>query len=179
MSQEDSEEQISPGYEEVPPKAAMVPSEGEKTNVVVPLPDLGIEVGKEAASRRTIGWSLGCVGLLVVVIIICAAFWALHGIASRIPDSAPYLIMVAMVAHAIISLGAIWFGYQMLRAAERMFVPQRLLKGGDSKTDVELVRALTGISAPTTAALEQGLKMTGDLIKTVGEATKSVKDRGE
>ena len=141
--------------------------------------DLAREIAKEASSRRSAGWAMGIVGLVVVVVVL---MWAVCNVNAVIQekDVSAYLMIIAMSAHAVISIAAVWFGYQMLRAAERMFVPQRLMN--DSK-DVEVLRALIGITAPTTAAADQ-LKalttITGDfpsLIKALGEAAASIKDK--
>jgi len=168
MTQQETNEPtltVSESFEEAPSNTALAPVVSTVNIVNTRTQDLGEEVWREGAMRRRIGWVLGGIGIVVVIVAIIVALCAINNNPS-IPS---------MVAHAVISLGAVWFGYQMLRAAERMFVPQRLLRGGDSKTDVELVRALTGINAPTSAALEQSMKMAGEFVRSVADATKEIK----
>jgi hypothetical protein len=64
------------------------------------------------------------------------------------PEHGVWVVLAGIAVHGIISVAAVYFGYSLLKAAERMFVPERIMK--DSK-DVDLVRALLGMNAPTDA----------------------------
>jgi hypothetical protein len=127
----------------------------------------------ELRIRRGAGGCIGVIGIAVVAYVVVSAIGHVNDAISRAPEGKEYLAIVAVAAHTVISLGAVWFGYQMLRAAERMFVPRRFLS--DAK-DVEVLRALIGINAPTTAAADQLKVLLGDTpIKSLVELIKAAR----
>lgn len=133
------------------------------------------EIRSEMLVRRITAAVVAVVGAGTIIKVMLIAVSGINEVLkAEAPGGHEYIRVVAMGAHAVISVAAVWFGYQMLRAAERLMVPRRFLA---NSTDVELLRALLGISAPTTALADQVKLMATtatDLIKASSEAVKAV-----
>jgi len=69
-----------------------------------------------------------------------------------VSDTVERLFLATLAVQAIVSVAAVYFAYTMLKVAERLSLPPRLLR--DAK-DVELVRAILGIDTPAKAATDQ------------------------
>src|SRR5262249_10263238 len=95
-----------------------------------PEPDIDLteEIWSEANNRRWVGRVTGLAVIVLVAAIIVYALWSLDRLLPAIlaRESDRLIVIVALVAHAIVSVAAVYFGYSMLRIAERMFLPRRL-----------------------------------------------------
>ncbi len=83
-----------------------------------------------------------------------------------------HVVWFSIAAHTIIAVAAIFFGYQMLRLAERMFVPRHLLA---DETTLQVVQALVGVSSPAKAAVDTARQVAEDfaaIAKPVVELSK-------
>lgn len=78
-----------------------------------------------AQQRRLVGYVVGIIGMGLVVGIL----WTSHGsLAHLLPladvsDRHFHFLIVLIASHAIVAVAGIAFGYQLLRAAERMLMP--------------------------------------------------------
>lgn len=117
---------------------------------------------KEAAWRRSLGIGLGVLGLTTVGFILWHSMGSVGTVLTDIlkvsKDSASIdgarerIAWFAIGVHSILSIAAVFFGYSLLRAAERLLIPRHLLY---EKKDVEVIRALLGMSTPANAIMTQ------------------------
>jgi hypothetical protein len=131
--------------------------------------------------RGIAGAVAGVLGVSVVVFVIWHSTSAINDELTRqfllgpnFSQKSEKLIMVAMAVHGIISVAAVYFGYSMLRVAERMLIPRRLLTDFQ---DVEVIRAILGIRPPAKIALSQLKAMSAEvqsLVKTMAEFVKTL-----
>lgn len=100
------------------------------------------EVAKSLAIRRWTGLMLGGLGLVWTGGSIVGAF---RGGAAWLPEdvSAPVPLALAFVSHAVPFVAAIWFGYQLLRAGERMLVPHTWVAGASHPDSLRTILGLT------------------------------------
>ncbi|WP_438014954.1 hypothetical protein WMF18_29220 [Sorangium sp. So ce315] len=116
-------------------------------------------IAHDDPKRTYAGYAAGLTGLATVIGVLLYSTWAIDSAIEKaigdvgkapkaLPDHGILVLLVGIAVHGVISLAAVYFGYSLLKAAERLFVPERIMK--DSK-DVELVRALLGMNAPTDA----------------------------
>jgi hypothetical protein len=147
--------------------------------------EFATEIAQGFTFRRSAGIWFAVTGCLVIGSAIVWAEMSIDAAIGRVigtqadkltAASTERLLFAILAVQAIVSVAAVYFGYSMLRAAERLFVPQRLLT--DSK-DVELVRAILGIDTPAKAAADQ-LKNVAEqmsaMAKPMGEIVKPVID---
>jgi len=119
-----------------------------------------------SAGRRRTGWIVGVFGISSVSIILTIALCqlpklpAINGETSAqladISKGASIYLASVLAAHAIIAVSGVWFGYQVLRAAERMLVPLEY---------VETAKDLLGITSPHDGSA-QGAKDALDSMKS-------------
>lgn len=117
--------------------------------------------------RRIIGFftlGLGSIALGVFVV------WSLNALDNlQLPkeEASHPLFYAKVAAHAVISIATVWFGYQLLRAGERMSLQHWLTP--------DLARILIGIRGP---AEESGARVK-DLVALLREAIATLKKKGE
>ncbi len=70
-----------------------------------------------------------------------------------------------VIAHAIVAVAAALFCYQIMRVAERLFLPYSLL----NPENVEVLRALVGIETP----VDRAKRLVEDMVKLQGALSKS------
>lgn len=140
--------------------------------------DYAKEAFEEGRYRRQIGIAFAIVGLIAIVGTIVFAIYGLVDLVTKAAGISLYVFIGLLVAHSVVSVAIVWFAYQALRAAERMFVPRRLM--GDAK-NVDVIRALVGIDAPTTAAtkqIEEASKPLLEVVKAFAEIVGNVQSGG-
>ncbi|WP_437654706.1 hypothetical protein [Sorangium sp. So ce1182] len=143
-------------------------------------------IAKEDLKRAVAGFSAGVAGLVAVFVILTRSTRAIDETIDKVigpvgqnpktlPEHGVWVVLAGIAVHGIISVAAVYFGYSLLKAAERMFVPERIMK--DSK-DVELVRALLGMNAPTDAIAGKFRSMSATtlpLMKSMTELAKALR----
>jgi hypothetical protein len=79
----------------------------------------------ETLLRRRIGFAAGLGGVVLVMAALVLGYASLA--TERFPEKPEQLVLALaiVVAHAAITIAAVYVGYSMLRAAERMLVPSR------------------------------------------------------
>ena len=111
-----------------------------------------------AATTRFV---LGCILMVGGTAIVLSAIWvgssSIDSVAYISPVTPPkepsvdyHFAYLKFAAHAVVTVTAVLFGYSMIRASERMFIPRWLLREGE----VEVIRALLGFESPITTALK-------------------------
>lgn len=113
------------------------------------------------AQRKTAGAILAGIGILVVGGAIGLGLWNLPGKPAEIADE---LVLYAHLVHlaegAVLTAASVWFGYQLIRAGERLALPIDMA-GVDAKTVLGVrsalnirwvLEALLGGTAVTTVA---------------------------
>jgi hypothetical protein len=65
--------------------------------------------------RRQIGYAIGCLGILGIIATLAVSLWSLHVLAEPTKEFEVFAY-VKMGAHAVLTVAAVWFCYQMLRA---------------------------------------------------------------
>ncbi|MDO9020532.1 MAG: hypothetical protein Q8S73_36745 [Deltaproteobacteria bacterium] len=73
-----------------------------------------------------------------------------------------WIYAIRMLAEALVSIALIFFGYQLLRVAERMLAPPSLL----TRDNIEVLRALIGIETPADGA-SRIIKSATDLANSI------------
>jgi hypothetical protein len=100
--------------------------------------------------RRSIGYAIGAVAILGVAAMLAFSMWSLHEMAP--PDDGQEIYGYVMLgAHAVLMIAAVWFCYQLLRAAERMVLPYWWVR-----FNTDAVRMMLGITDPWRSALKAG-----------------------
>lgn len=122
-------------------------------------------------TRITTGYVYSALGILLFLFVIEHVFSELHQLHVP-PDSATpvYVHPFAYVkfgAHAAVIAVLVWFSYQLLRAGERLMLPWWW-----ASTNIEVARAMLGISDPFRAAARMSIKMARDILSVVKEAVK-------
>jgi hypothetical protein len=100
--------------------------------------------------RRCVGYAIGIIGILGVSGILVFSVWSIHSM----PEPSPGMVWFEygrLGAHAVLMVAAVWFCYQLLRAAERMLLPYWWVR---YNTDV--VRMMLGIADPWRSAMKAG-----------------------
>lgn len=130
------------------------------------------QVNTTLAKRRVAGWVIGAIGSIVVLVGFSVALWMLMGPfeAPGIPENLAkdsvlaeifYLVWIGwVVGRVLLVSGIIGFGYQLVRAAERMLLPPSIER--------EKIPLLLGIKAPREkvwAKTENGLDLTIKLLE--------------
>ena len=135
----------------------------------------------EATHRKWFALALAIVGT-------CAVGCSLWNAGKRIDafvamdirdDLHARLAEIGMVGHAVISVAAMYFAYEMLRAAERLLIPRRLY--GEAK-DADVIQALTGVRAPSRFIARQVKAMLAEVsavVKTAAHVTNAPRTPGE
>ncbi len=140
------------------------------------------DLGKRTYTGSIARTIAGVVFIAIGVLSIGATLWFAHDGLSSVQfialklDIAQFIAL--LTAHAAVSVATIWFGYQSLRAAERMFVPQHLM---DSAANIETIRAIVGIDPPTTAVtkqLEEASKPVMAIAKSIAEIVGKAQNGG-
>lgn len=140
-------------------------------------------ISSEESKRATVGYISGALGVTSVIAVLVYSTWSINetvdkyvldrGFLNPLTPQAAWLVLASIIVHGVVSVAAVYFGYSMLKASERLFVPQRLLK--DVK-DVELVRAVLGIDAPTDAIAGKLKTMSSEanaLLKAISELVRA------
>ena len=95
------------------------------------------------------------------------------------------IAIASLASHAVVSIAAVYFAYQLIRVAERMFLPSRFLSAqSNGEHDVELAKVLVGVTEPSRAAsaamktmvreLERATKISKAVRGAVGESNTTV-----
>jgi hypothetical protein len=103
--------------------------------------------------RRQIGYAIGCLGILGIIATLAVSLWSLHVLAEPTKEFEVFAY-VKMGAHAVLTVAAVWFCYQMLRAAERMVLPYWWVR-----YNTDAVRVMLGIRDPWRSAMRAGEQM--------------------
>ncbi len=119
--------------------------------------------------RRWVGYVLGLIGFGCVL---GPAYLALKSInqidvaALAAPNhrQTVALLAVKVGGEALISIALVYFGYQMLKAAERMVLPHWWA----TKENLPVVRTMLGIDSPVDGA-GRALKEAGESVQTVAK----------
>lgn len=109
--------------------------------------------------RRFIGAAFAVFGIIVVVFTALAAFDSLK--TEHVPTTANELwfALARMLAHTVVAIAIVYFGYQLIRLGERLNLPSWLVQ-----TDrVEMVRALLGVRTPALEAKKVLEKLLSEL----------------
>lgn len=117
---------------------------------------------KHLTSRTRTGWSIGGVGFVIVLSTAGYAFARLAGAAPPAPGNATFFYVVTG-AQTAISLALVLFGYQLVRAAERMLLPHWV-----AEQHPEAAKVLLGIEDPVRGLV----KTTERLITAVAGAVR-------
>jgi len=137
-------------------------------------------ISLDGRGRVIAACAAGTVGPWVVWHVLSTSTQAIERLAqSPVPAGAERVIIASMAAHAVVSVATVFFGYTMIRAAERLLVPKRLLQ---DKQDVEVIRAILGIDTPTNTIASQvkaATNETVDVITKVLRAARGAKDTDE
>jgi len=132
-------------------------------------PKIGDAAYDESLRRQWVGAIFLFIGLAAIISVTVLAVYGLRDITEDAIRMNFAVFVSLLSAHSVVSIAIVWFGYQALRAAERMFVPQRLMN--DAKF-VDVIRAIVGIDGPTTAAtkqLEEASKPVLEMAKAIAE----------
>lgn len=145
-------------------------------------------IRSEEDKRATAGYLTGFLGAATVVGVLIYSTLSINEAVDKyidalkhfnsLPPQVIWIVFASIVVHGVVSVAAVYFGYSMLRAFERLLVPQRLLK--DVK-DVELVRAILGIDAPTDAIAGKIKSMSSEanaLLKAISELVRAAQGGG-
>ena len=127
---------------------------------------------REAGLRLAAACLFGLGGPIVVWCILSSSVEAIEQLVRAPRDTSERIVIASMIAHAIVSIAAVYFGYTMLRAAERLFVPQRLLR---DKQDVEVIRAILGIDTPSNAIASQAKAGANEIVELVGKLSRAMR----
>lgn len=124
----------------------------------------------EAEGRKCFATIFSGVGLFTIVLsLILASCRIDRFVTMEIHDELhARLSEIGLVVHGVISVAAIYFAYEMLRAAERLLIPRRLY--GDAK-DAEVIQALTGVRAPSRFIARQVKTMLAEVAAVVKTAS--------
>lgn len=117
--------------------------------------DVGI-----AQWRRRTGYALGLAALSGASTIVIESAYYLRDFAPPGTELEWKFVLTKLAAHATISVAAVWFCYQMLRAAERMAIPSWWIT-----EHVEGAKLVLGITDPGTAGIEIVEKVASALAK--------------
>ncbi len=134
--------------------------------------ELNKEVRSEASLRRWAGTIAGILGTVIVTVVLLYSTFAIDDIAAKVKPETERVVFLLLIVHGVISIAAVYFGYSMLRVSERMFVPRRLLN--DAK-DVEVIRAILGVSTPARAVAAQLRAASGEVQALAKTATEVIK----
>lgn len=128
------------------------------------------DVRTDVTARYCLGRIAGGIGCLVIMGVLiwagCHANDVIDKVSAQKDTMTPAMeisIWVSIGAHAAISIAAIYFGYSMLRLAERMLLPRHLLH---DETKVNVVRALLGVKTPAESAVD-GVKQISENLSTI------------
>lgn len=133
---------------------------------------LVIGTGEVIRLRLFLGFAFAIVGAAVIAFVFYDGYTWLHDEGKVGTDLELKAYIARLVAHSVVSVALVFFGYTLLRAAERMFIPRFLLTGEDP---VETVRAILGIDTPLRAALREVKELT----KGVGTFMKAASGKEE
>lgn len=106
----------------------------------------------ETRERKEAGRAAAGLGVVIVGFCALTAFASMDALLDEHQGTPAPVLIAALVGHAIVSAAVVFFGYQLVRVAERMYVPRHLME--DVKS-VEVLRALLGIKHPSTLLLDQ------------------------
>lgn len=90
--------------------------------------------------RRSVGYGLGGVAIAGVGAAFWYSLWLLSKEAAPVKDIEEKFRLGQLAAHALISVAGIYFGYQLMRVAERLVVPHWWKP--------PMVRAMLGVERP-------------------------------
>lgn len=108
--------------------------------------------------RKTFGMVIGGVGMFIIL---AAGGLALNHLWSEKIDknatrSALWIFSVKLGAEAVVAVALVYFGYQLLRAGERMLMPHWWVTAGQ----IDVLRAMLGIDSPVDGAVKGISKLT-------------------
>jgi hypothetical protein len=110
--------------------------------------------------RKWLGYGIGTVGILVVGLTAFWAFWEIAKLREPLTELALRAAYAKLAAHAVVSVAVVFFGYQLVRAAERMILPHWWIQ----PHHCELLQLLLGVDTPVRASTKTVEKLT-DLVK--------------
>lgn len=123
-------------------------------------------VADSLAAQRHRLWTgrvLGAVGAVIVL-------WIGHAALVRIAAESTaaksrydvWMFAIKVLAEASVSIAMIFFGYQLLRVAERMMVPPSMM----TRDNIDTLRALIGVETPVDGA-SRAVRSLTDLAQTI------------
>lgn len=141
----------------------------------------------ELAFRRNAGIGLGASGCIIVLAMLLVSDCSIHetidaftgkGVDPSSPTIAKWSLTLAcasLATHTVVSVAGVYFAYQLIRAAERLLLPSRFMNPQNStKNDVEMARALMGMTEPSRAATNAVKQMAKEL-ERAAKVTKAFK----
>lgn len=118
--------------------------------------------------RRRLGYGLGLVSILLMVGLVGFSFWSLHSYLQKPTNGfEEHFTWLLVAGHAVITVAAAFFSYQLLRASERLSIPAWWAKG-----DSRLMGAMLGIESPISKAMKAAEKLVSTTAKAVSKAQK-------
>ncbi len=117
------------------------------------------------AERRAVGYVLGIFGTVGICVLLYSSYSHIERVwpvgSEDIPENVLRLMLAQLAGYAAVTIAAVYFFYQVLRAAERMVLP-----GFWATRNVELARVMLGLQDPvraSTKAVEQSLEVASKL----------------
>lgn len=135
-------------------------------------------VQDDIEKRHTFGtWSGVFGGAVILIVLGWTALHAGEGLKDireaarddKLSAAVERTVWISIGAHTLVAIAGVFFGYQLIRLAERMFVPRRLL---EDVRQLEVVKALVGVDTPVKAAAD-GMK---DIAENLAAVAKPLVD---
>lgn len=138
------------------------------------------EVASETKARRNAAHAISLAGAFVVATCLILGSCSISAIVNDEKElsktlGSQLIPVTAIIVRGVITVAAILFGYEAMRAAERLLLPRRLFS--DPK-GAEIIQALTGMRAPSKFVAKQVRDVLGEfgaIVKTLTEAIASVR----
>lgn len=134
-----------------------------------------------ARRRNLLGIGLVFVGIVLVAVLLFRSIAGLDDAVKAEPKLVAYAIAL-LATHAVVTVAGVYFGYQLIRAGERLLLLPKTIESAE----VDRIRALLGVETPASAAgkalnesvdriLDVGTKVAEAVGKAVGAAKGSSK----
>lgn len=117
--------------------------------------------------RRILGYWLGGGAIAGILGAASLSAWSFHRLAAEAERYAPGRFWALAGGHVVLTLGLVFFFYQVLRAAERLALPHWWVE-----RNPELARLMLGIRDPATSAS----KVTGQAAELVAKISTPIAD---
>lgn len=127
--------------------------------------------------RINIGRGYAAAGGAIILLTLWHVLGELHSI--QLPPDTDKVVHLHPLAylkfggHAVVVGLFVWFGYQLMRAGERLMLPWWW-----ASTNIEIARAMLGMSDPIRSAVRMTSKMAREVLEVLKEAVKVTKGGG-